>query len=204
MDNNHDHPLIKMIRLSDEESNYANNVLSNGAIFTENKILSKLTALMTDGLPTDDEIKIVSQSDFSSTHSQFIHSRGAKWMRSQASLLIAKERAEMEEMEICLDEAVAEFQRLRNVNKQLEAQKEELILEKIADNKIYQNSVDAYNSLVQNCQKMEADQQKKVGSCREEMLDALILANKLITGYVPALGEEHMKIKNAINLAQSC
>lgn len=34
-------------------------------------------------------------------------------------------------------------------------------------------------------------------------LDALELADRLITGYVPALSEEHLKIKNAIKKLQT-
>ncbi len=45
---------------------------------------------------------------------------------------------------------------------------------------------------------------EKAVNAHEEMLEALLLADKLITGYVPSSGEEHMKIKNAIKKAQSC
>lgn len=34
-----------------------------------------------------------------------------------------------------------------------------------------------------------------------ELLEALILANKLITGWIPAESENHLKIKNAIKKA---
>jgi len=41
----------------------------------------------------------------------------------------------------------------------------------------------------------------KLIAAAPELLEALILANRLITGYIPALSDDHMKIKNAINKA---
>ena len=45
------------------------------------------------------------------------------------------------------------------------------------------------------------DGNAKLIAAAPEILDALILANKLITGWIPAASEDHMKIKNAIKLA---
>ena len=104
---NHDHPLIKMIRLSDEEKKafyHTNAILPNDIKLIENVVLSKLTALMTDGLPSDDEIeKLVPERFRRNDGSRDTFSdrwiEGAKDIRDQASLLLAKERAEMEEWE---------------------------------------------------------------------------------------------------------
>lgn len=49
--------------------------------------------------------------------------------------------------------------------------------------------------------KSESMANAKLIAAAPELLDALILANRLITGYIPALSDDHMKIKNAINKA---
>ena len=67
---------------------------------------------------------------------------------------------------------------------------------------------DAQKMLIADCfwmgenkTKEEAEANAKLIASAHELLEALILANKLITGFVPAEGDDHIKIKNAIKKA---
>lgn len=101
---NHDHPLIKIIRLSDEEIKPILEKTKNYFVFAnfiEDKIASKLTAMLKDDLPSDDEILNDVLLEYHNKYHEvkdckYHFAKGFRDASSRFSLLLAKERAEKE------------------------------------------------------------------------------------------------------------